>query len=38
MRKGEINADLRHDLFQRLDGFLQRYLVWVVVGRVLLNV
>lgn len=36
--QGEINADLRHDLFQGLDGFLQRYLVWVVVRRVLFYV
>lgn len=35
---GGINANLRHDLFQGLDCFLQRYLVWVVIRRVLLYV
>lgn len=34
----EINADLRHDLFKGLNGFLQCNLVWVVIRGVLLYV
>lgn len=33
-----VSANLRHDLFQGLDGFLQHYLVWVVIRCMLLYV